>query len=105
MRKYKSSEKKVDIYDIGDGLELINVVTKNDTGDIVRVDTFIGSSKRDEYVSVGRAEGLSGAGVIFSYSQYVKQMRDFLPMYLEMYENNLQGKVYTESGSSYRFLQ
>ena len=32
MNKYTSSERKVDLYDIGDGLTLMNIVTKNEAG-------------------------------------------------------------------------
>jgi len=32
MTKYKASERKVDLYDIGDGLTLMNVIIKNQDG-------------------------------------------------------------------------
>ena len=32
MIKYKTSERKVDLYDIGNGLTLMNVILKNQDG-------------------------------------------------------------------------
>ena len=48
----KNKLKKVDIYDIGDGLELLNVCIKNEEGKLERIDTFVGHHDRQEYVSV-----------------------------------------------------
>ena len=39
MEKYKPAEKKSDIYDIGDGLILLNIQTKNAKSVLDRVDT------------------------------------------------------------------
>ena len=39
MNKYKPSERKVDLYDIGDGLTLVNIVTKNEAGKTKAVHT------------------------------------------------------------------
>ncbi len=103
MRKYTSTEKKVHIYAIkdkdGKSLDLMNVlVYKNQVLD--RVSTFIGYHNRGEYICVGNAEDLSAPGAVFSYSGYVRQQREYLlPMYLEVYHSNLDGKIYDEKGS------
>ncbi len=43
MKKYTASQKKVELYDIGMGLSLMNVLTKNEDGKLDRVDTYIGA--------------------------------------------------------------
>ena len=35
MKKYKSTERKVDLYDIGNGLTLMNIIWKNQDGKAV----------------------------------------------------------------------
>ena len=45
MIKYKSLERKVDMYDIGDGLTLMNIIQENQDGQIQSVDTYIGAEK------------------------------------------------------------
>lgn len=42
MEKFKPAEKKSDLYDIGDGLILLNIQTKNVEGVLDRVDTYLG---------------------------------------------------------------
>ena len=104
MKKYASTEKKVAIYEIQDTdktpLDLINVLTYKD-GKLDRVDTFIGRNDRHEFAAVGSAKDLSAPGVLFSYSGYVRQQRSLMPYYIQAYHQNLQGKKYTMSGSSY----
>ena len=84
MIKYKSSERKVDMYDIGDGLTLMNIIQENQNGQIQSVDTYIGA-ERDGFCCVGHAEGLDQSGVIFSYSKYVKLIQANLQRYLNIY--------------------
>ena len=84
MIKYKSSERKVDMYDIGDGLTLMNIIQENQDGQIQSVDTYIGAEK-DGFCCVGHAEGLDQQGVIFSYSKYVKLIQANLQRYLNIY--------------------
>ncbi len=67
MIKYKSSERKVDMFDIGDGLTLMNIIDKNQNGQIKSVDTYIGA-ERDGFCCVGHAEGLDEPGVQFNYT-------------------------------------
>ena len=42
MKKYTAAERKVDLYDIGDGLTLMNIVIKNEAGKTKAVYTYIG---------------------------------------------------------------
>lgn len=82
--KYKSSERKVDMYDIGDGLTLMNIIEKNENGQMKSIDTYIGA-ERDGFCCVGHTEGLDQLGVIFSYSKYVKLIQANLQRYLNIY--------------------
>ena len=82
--KYKSSERKVDMYDIGDGLTLMNIIKENHDGQIQSVDTYIGAEK-DRFCCVGHGEGLDQPGVVFSYSKYVKLIQVNLQRYLNIY--------------------
>ena len=84
MFKSKSSERKVDMFDISDGLTLMNIIEKNKNGHIKSVDTYIGS-ERDHFYCVGHADGLDQPGVIFSYSKYVKLIQINLQRYLNIY--------------------
>ena len=48
---YKDSERKVDMFDIGDGLTLMNIIDKNQNRQIKSVDTYIGA-KRERFYCV-----------------------------------------------------
>ena len=84
MVKYKSLERKVDLYDIGDGLTLMNIILKNQDGYIKSVDTYIGA-ERDRFCCVGHTEGLDQPVVQFNYSKYVKLIQANLQRYLNIY--------------------
>ena len=43
--KYKASERKVDLYDIEDGLTLMNVILKNQDGKMTAIDIYIGAER------------------------------------------------------------
>ena len=81
---YKDSERKVDMFDIGDGLTLMNIIDKNQNGQIKSVDTYIGM-KRDRFYCVGHVEGLDQPGVLFNYTKYVKLIQANLQRYLNIY--------------------
>ncbi len=66
----KSKAQKVDIYDIGDGLELLNVCVRNADDQLDHIATCIGRYDSTEYISVGNAKGLAEPGAIFSYSSF-----------------------------------
>ena len=82
--KYKSSERKVDMFDIGDGLTLMNIIEKNQDGQIRSIDTYIGA-EREGFHCVGHTEGLDQPGVVFSYSKYVKLIQANLQHYLNVF--------------------
>ena len=42
MIKYKASQRRVDLYDIGDGLTLMNIIVKNDEGKMQEIHSYIG---------------------------------------------------------------
>ena len=84
MFKSKSSERKVDMFDISDGLTLMNIIEKNQNGQIMSVDTYIGTD-RDRFCCVGHTEGLDQPGVQFNYSKYVKLIQANLQRYLNIY--------------------
>ncbi len=105
----QSTTKKTFIYQIkdtdGNLLDLINVLTyiKSDDGKdkLDRVDTFIGRSDRGEYINVGSTKDLSKPGVVFRYASYVREQEGLIRLYLDCYQSNLKGKVYTDTGSYY----
>ena len=84
MIQIKSTERKVDLYDIGEGLTLMNIIKKNQNGQISAVDTYIGTD-RDGFSCVGHAEGLDEPGVQFSYDKYVKVIQRNMQYYLNVY--------------------
>ena len=84
MNEYKNLERQVDMYDIGDGLTLMNIIEKNQNGQIKSVDIYIGS-EREHFYCVGHADGLDQPGVIFSYSKYVKLIQANLQHYLNVF--------------------
>ena len=89
MIKYKASERKVDLYDIGDGLTLMNIILKNQDGQIRSIDTYIGAD-RNGFSCVGHTEGLDESGVIFSYPGYVRMIEANLSYYLNAFFNNIK---------------
>ena len=104
MKPYNYHEKKALLYAIkdtdGTPLDLMNVQSfKN--GELDSVITFIGRHDREEFVKVADATDLSAPGTVFNYSRYVKHQERFLGEYIRIYHKNLDGKVYTASGSSY----
>ncbi|MDO4337652.1 MAG: hypothetical protein Q4C91_06130 [Eubacteriales bacterium] len=89
MIKYKTSQRKVDLYDIGNGLMLMNVIFKNQEGKLDSIDTYIGA-ERNGFSCVGHTEGLSKPGVIFSYARYVRMIEANLPYYLDAFFTNIK---------------
>lgn len=92
MIKYKASERKVDLYDIGDGLTLMNIILKNEDGKMRSIDTYIGTD-RNGFSCVGHTEGLDEPGVIFSYPRYVRMIEANLPYYLDAFFANTNPRV------------
>ena len=88
MRKYKASERKVDLYDIGDGLTLMNVIEKNPEGKIASIGTYIGA-ERNGFSCVGYADNLDGPGVRFNYAWYVRTIEANLDYYLDAFFTNI----------------
>ena len=78
MIKYIASERRVDLYDIGDGLTLMNIILKNDEGKMQEVHSYIGQ-EGNGFSCVGHTEGLDEPGVIFSYTSYVRMLEANLP--------------------------
>ena len=66
MIKYKAAQRRVDLYDIGDGLTLMNIILKNEEGKIREIHSYIGM-EGNGFVCVGHTEELDQPGVIFSY--------------------------------------
>ncbi|MGN0276691.1 MAG: hypothetical protein ACI4CZ_05805 [Hominisplanchenecus sp.] len=89
MIKYKATERKVDLYDIGDGLTLMNVILKNQDGRMMSIDTYIGA-ERNGFSCVGHTEGLDEPGVIFSYARYVRMIEANLSHYLDVFFTNIK---------------
>lgn len=89
MIKYKVGERKVEFFDIGNGLTLMNIILKNPNGKITAIDTYIGADGNG-FSCVGHTEGLDKPGVIFSYSRYVGMIEANLPHYLEVFFVNIK---------------
>jgi len=89
MRKYKSTERKIDLYDIGNGLTLMNIIWKNEDGKMMSIDTYIGA-EQNGFSCVGRTEDLDKPGVVFSYAHYMRVIEANLPHYLDAFFTNIK---------------
>lgn len=87
MRKYKSNERRIDLYDIGNGLTLMNIILKNQNGKMKSIDTYIGI-ENNGFSCVGHTEGLDEPGVIFNYAQYVRMIEANLPCFIDIFYSN-----------------
>lgn len=90
MEKYKPAEKKSDIYDIGDGLVLLNIQTKNADGVLDLVDTYIGMDGIG-FCPVGVVENISSPGYVFSYPSFVRMQSRLVAEYKRIFWENLAG--------------
>lgn len=59
----KLAQKRIDMYDIGDGLTLMNVINKNEDGKMHQITTYIGI-EGNRFVCVGNANELDARGYI-----------------------------------------
>ncbi len=89
MKKYKNTERKIDLYDIGNGLTLMNIIWKNEEGKMSVIDTYIGA-EGNGFTCVGHTEDLDNPGVLFSYSQYVKMIEANILHYKNVYFKNIK---------------
>lgn len=89
MRYNKAGERKVDLYDIGNGLTLMNTILKNQDGKMTAIDTYIGT-ERNGFSCVGHTEGLDEPGVFFCYSRYVRMIEANLSYYLDAFFTNIK---------------
>lgn len=83
----KDTSKRVDMYNIGDELTLMNVITKNNNGQMHQITTYIGIAGNG-FVCVGNANDLDEPGVIFSYRSYVREQEMMLPVLIDIFETN-----------------
>jgi len=83
----KEAKKRIDMYDIGDGLTLMNVITKNDNGKMHHITTYIGI-EGNGFVCVGNANELDAPGAIFSYASFVREQEMMLPYLIDAFETN-----------------
>lgn len=90
MEKFKPAEKKSDLYDIGDGLILLNIQTKNAEGVLDRVDTYLGMDGIG-FCPVGVVEKISSPGYIFSYQSFVRMQSGLVEEYKRIFWDNLAG--------------
>ena len=87
----KNSQKRTDMYDIGDGLTLMNVITKNENGKMHQITTYIGIDGNG-FVCVGNANDLDTPGSLFSYREYVNIQEATLPMLKDIFRTNTEIK-------------
>lgn len=85
MKKY--AQKRIDMYDIGNGLTLMNVINKNENGKLHQITTYIGI-EGNGFVCVGNANDLDAPGTIFSYQTYVREQEAMLPVLRDIFETN-----------------
>lgn len=90
MEKFKPTEKKSDIYDIGDGLILLNILTKTTEGVLDRVDTYLGMDGIG-FCPVGVVKNISSPGNIFSYPGVVRMQSGLVEEYKRIFGDNLAG--------------
>ena len=90
MEKYKPAEKKSDIYDIGDGLIVLNIQTKTTESVLDRVDTYIGMDGIG-FCPVGVVENISSPGYVFSYPSFVRMQSGLVAEYKRIFWENLAG--------------
>lgn len=83
----KLTQKRTDMYDIGDGLILMNVINKNEDGKMHRITTYIGIEGKG-FVCVGNANDLDVPGAVFSYQSYVREQEAMLPVLIDIFETN-----------------
>ena len=83
----KLSQKRIDVYDIGDGLTLMNVINKNENGKMHQITTYIGI-EGNGFVCVGNANDLDAPGTIFSYQYYVREQQAMIPVLIDIFETN-----------------
>lgn len=83
----KLDKKRIDMYDIGDGLTLMNVINRNEEGKIHQITTYIGI-EGNGFVCVGNADELAAPGTIFSYRSYVREQEAMLPFLIDIFETN-----------------
>lgn len=83
----KLSQKRTDMYDIGDGLILMNVINKNEDGKIHRITTYIGI-EGNGFVCVGNANDLDVPGAVFIYQPYVREQEAMIPVLIDIFETN-----------------
>ena len=83
----KLSQKQINMYDIGDGLTLMNVINKNENGKMHQITTYIGIEENG-FVCVGNANDLDAPGTLFSYQSYVREQQAMLPVLIDIFETN-----------------
>jgi len=83
----KDTSKRIDMYDFGDGLTLMNVITKNDSGKMHQITTYIGIDGNG-FVCVGNANDLDVPGTIFSYQSYVREQEMLRSVLIDIFETN-----------------
>ena len=83
----KLVQKRIDMYDIGDGLNLMNVINKNEAEKMHQITTYIGI-EGNGFVCVGNADELDTPGAIFSYRSYVRQQEVMLSYLIDIFKTN-----------------
>ena len=83
----KDSQKRIDMYNIGEGLTLMNVITKNENGKMHQITTYIGIDGNG-FVCVGNANDLDTPGSLFNYREFVRIQEVTLPMLKDIFRSN-----------------
>ena len=99
MKKLHSKLRRTDYYDFGQGLILMNVLSKTEDGKLDRIDTYIGV-EGNTFVCVGGVKDLSAPGVLFAYSEYVRFQRINRVTYLDIFKQNCRSHIIVD-GQAY----
>ena len=86
MKKY--AQKRIDMYDIGNDLTLMNVINKNENGKLHQITTYIGIEGHG-FVCAGNANDQDAPETIFSYQTYVREREAMLPVLRYIFETNI----------------
>lgn len=94
MKKY--AQKRIDMYDIGNGLTLMNVINKNENGKLHQITTYIGI-EGNGFVCVGNANDLDAP--VFFASTFWTKLQNIFGHYCKSKLDKVAKVVYRLSGT------
>ena len=89
MREFAALQKKTDIFEVGNGVVLVNVLTENKDGKLEQIDTYIGAEGK-KALRVKGAYGLDVTEIQFDYNRYMSGMLGYIETYMRICMNDSQ---------------